>query len=115
MDIDDAMNELRAVERGEAPSGSVTVPITGPNSLLTPGGGDARTTNARAERCPCSGHTQSIDGTVVLEGVEQPAWVYGTHTTCNSCGHRVRFRVRMTDRPPWARILPHRVDGTPCR
>jgi hypothetical protein len=34
---------------------------------------------------------------------------------CHQCGNRVRFRVRGTDRPPNARLLPHRTDGTPCR
>lgn len=42
-------------------------------------------------------------------------WAGGTHTTCNRCGARVKFRVRETDRPPAARIMPHRTDGTPTR
>jgi DNA-directed RNA polymerase subunit RPC12/RpoP len=52
-------------------------------------------------------HTQLIP--------EADDWAGGTYTTCNLCGSRVKFRVRGTDRPPSARILPHRVDGTPCR
>jgi hypothetical protein len=42
MDKDEALNKARAVERGELPSGSVILPITGPNSLLTPGGAKRR-------------------------------------------------------------------------
>jgi hypothetical protein len=35
--VDEAWEDLRAVERGDKPSGSVIVPITGPNSLTNPG------------------------------------------------------------------------------
>lgn len=52
---------------------------------------------------------------MVIDGVERDAWVYGTTKRCNTCGNEVRFRVRATDLSPWARLLPHRVDGTPCR
>jgi hypothetical protein len=37
MDVDDALEAVRAVERGEAPSGSVIIALTGPNSLSSPG------------------------------------------------------------------------------
>lgn len=37
MDKDDALEAVRAVERGEAPSGSVIIALTGKNSLSSPG------------------------------------------------------------------------------
>lgn len=37
MDKDDAIEAARAVERGEAPSGSIIFALTGPNSLASPG------------------------------------------------------------------------------
>lgn len=37
MDKDDALKAVRAVERGEAPSGSVVIALTGPRSLSSPG------------------------------------------------------------------------------
>lgn len=37
MDKDEAMRQALAVERGELPSGSVVVKLTGPNSLTNPG------------------------------------------------------------------------------
>lgn len=70
-------------------------------------------TKGQAPRCvpnsiaPGGEHTQLIPA--------EDDWAGGTHTTCNVCGSRVKFRVRGTDRPPSARIMPHRTDGTPTR
>lgn len=56
------------------------------------------------------------DGSNTVQSVEPPDdWAGGTHKPCTVCGQRVKFRVRGTDLPRWARILPHRTDGTPCR
>lgn len=63
-------------------------------------------TSEKAPRCTLSGRTQLI--TV-------GDWASDDFTVCNVCGSRVRFRVRATDRPPSARILPHRIDGSACR
>lgn len=72
-------------------------------------------TKSTAPRCGNSDLTQSIEGKIEVDGALRSAWAYGTHTTCLACDHRVKFRVRGTDTPPWARIMPHRTDGTPCR
>ena len=64
------------------------------------------TNTEKAPRCYMSGRTQLI--TV-------GNWARDERTECNVCHSTVRFRVRETDRPPVARILPHRTDGTACR
>jgi hypothetical protein len=53
--------------------------------------------------------------TQLIDDKAGDSWAGGEWTTCNVCGSRVRFRVRATDRPPSAKILPHRTDGTPTR
>lgn len=56
------------------------------------------------------------DGSNSVQSIEPPdSWAEGTHKPCTYCGARAKFRVRETDRPPWARIMPHRTDGTPTR
>lgn len=72
-------------------------------------------TKSDAPRCEGSNTKQSVSGTVVVDGAEQSAWAYATHKVCTVCGQSVKFRVRATDTPPWARVLPHRTDGTPTR
>lgn len=52
MDRDEALEKARAVERGELPSGSVILPITGPNSL--------------ASTTPVGDHPAPYDGEVRL-------------------------------------------------
>lgn len=87
----------------------------GLRGVITPAKVDVMTPTEKAPRCePRPGalqlspeHRQSIP--------DEDDWAGGTHTTCLRCGQRVKFRVRATDVPPWARILPHRTDGTPCR
>ena len=60
-------------------------------------------------------------GSNTVQSVEKPDdWTDGrphgeARKPCTVCGQRVPFRVRGTDLPPWARILPHRTDGTPTR
>jgi hypothetical protein len=68
-----------------------------------------------APRCGGSDTTQSIEGEIEVDRVMRSAWAYGTHKSCTVCGQDVKFRVRATDMPPWARVLPHRTDGTPTR
>lgn len=66
-------------------------------------------TNAAAEkapRCEMSGRTQSVD---------REAWINDTPSPCLGCGNVVKIRVRATDLSPWAKVQPHRVDGTPSR
>lgn len=72
-------------------------------------------TGQEVPRCAGSNTEQSVEGTVMVDGAEAPAWAYGTHKMCTVCGRSVKFRVRGTDRAPWARVLPHRIDGTPTR
>lgn len=61
----------------------------------------------QAPRCKVSGGVQSVDPEIWVEG--------SGYKVCTACGASVKFRVRQTDLPPWARIPPHRTDGTPCR
>jgi hypothetical protein len=76
-------------------------------SVITPASlGVMTPTKNLAPRCTMSGRTQLI--TV-------GDWASDEFTESNVCHSTVRFRVRATDRPPVARILPHRTDGTPCR
>lgn len=60
-----------------------------------------------AERCASSGQTQS----------DERAWEDGATNAhrCTRCGSLVKWRMRGTDLYPWGRVLPHRIDGTPCR
>lgn len=66
----------------------------------------------KAPRCAGSNTHQSV---------ERPnVWADGgpggtARKPCTYCGQRVKFWPRGTDLPPWARIMPHRTDGTPCR
>lgn len=54
-----------------------------------------------------SGRTQSVTS---------DEWIEGAGTVlCLSCGLAVAYNVRATDLSPWARIRPHRTDGTPTR
>lgn len=71
--------------------------------------------NDGAPRCEGSNTRQAVKGQVVIDGRYYPAWAYGTHKVCTVCGQSVKFRVRITDTPPWARVLPHRTDGRPTR
>jgi hypothetical protein len=58
-------------------------------------------------RCQSSGFVRPID---------RDEWVKETPMTeCARCGNQVKCRVRGSDTPPLARILPHRIDGVPCR
>lgn len=72
-------------------------------------------TKTDAPRCAGSNTSQSVEGDIVVDGAVRPAWAYGTHKVCTVCKQSVKFRVRETDMPPWARVLPHRTDGTPTR
>jgi hypothetical protein len=69
----------------------------------------------KAPVCSGSGGKQSVDGEIAIDGAWRPAWSHADYKTCVVCGQQVRFRARGVDRPPWARVLPHRTDGTPCR
>lgn len=60
----------------------------------------------KAPRCEMSGRTQSV---------EREAWINETPSPCLVCGQIVKIRSRATDLSPWAKIMPHRTDGTPCR
>jgi hypothetical protein len=65
------------------------------------------TTSEKAPRCTGSNTQQSIEPPL--------SWSHDERKPCTVCGQMVKFRVRATDLPPWARILPHRTDGTPTR
>lgn len=75
-------------------------------------GGDMRHSGAgtpppaKAPRCDMSGRVQSV---------EPAEWIASETGTCLECGHVVRINVRDTDLSPWARVKPHRTDGSPCR
>jgi hypothetical protein len=62
---------------------------------------------SQAPRCSGSNTVQSVN--------PPDDWVKGETKTCTVCDQSVKFRVRDTDLSPWARVLPHRTDGTPTR
>lgn len=66
----------------------------------------AGTSTTKAPRCDMSGLVQSVD---------REEWIASETGTCLGCGRTVRISVRATDLFPWARVKPHRTDGTPCR
>lgn len=71
---------------------------------------------AKKEKAPrCKPRSPAIGGEHTQLIPQEDDWAGGTYTTCNICGSRVKFRVRGTDRPPIARIMPHLTDGTPTR
>lgn len=59
---------------------------------------DKETTYTPGEKCPLSGLVVSVTG-----------WATEETTICHGCGGVARFRVRVTDTSPWARLLTHKV------